>query len=104
MVVVKAPNTPFTNPAVIPAFDAAPSPVRKRLLALRELILERAAASLDVGSIEEAVKWGEPAYLTAASGIGSAIRIGWKPSLPVRYALYFDRKTDLLEPSDDLPD
>lgn len=89
--------TPFSDPAVVQAFDAAPLPVRKRLLVLRELILKTAAANAGVGDIEETLKWGEPAYLTTASRSGSTIRIGWKPASPDRYALYFNCKTDLIE-------
>lgn len=89
--------TPFSDPAVVQAFDAAPLPVRKRLLVLRELILKTAAANAGVGDIEETLKWGEPAYLTTASRSGSTIRMGWKPGSPDRYALYFNCKTDLIE-------
>ncbi|GIO08686.1 hypothetical protein J31TS6_47140 [Brevibacillus reuszeri] len=44
--------------------------------------------------MEEVLKWGEPSYVTKK---GSTIRIGWKKSIPNRYALYFNCNTSLVE-------
>lgn len=88
---------PITNPAVARVFDAYPPGIRRELLDLRELILRTAAATEGVGELEETLKWGEPAYLTAASGSGSTIRIGWKASRPDEYALYFNCRTTLVD-------
>jgi hypothetical protein len=63
---------------------------------LRKLIFETAAASDGVGEITETLKWGEPAYLTAGTKSGSTIRLGWKPSEPRRFAMYFNCQTDLV--------
>ena len=68
-----------------------------RLLALRQLVLDTAAATPGVGEIEETLKWGEPAYLTSASKSGSTIRLGPVKSSPSQYALYFNCKTTLVD-------
>ena len=89
--------TPFQDADVARAFEAFPAPVRRRLLALRELILRTAAQTPGVGELHETLKWGEPAYLTAASKSGSTIRIGWKKQHATQYAIYFNCQTSLVE-------
>jgi hypothetical protein len=88
---------PIANPAVARAFEAYPTNMRRRLLALRDLILRTAATTEGVGELEEALKWGEPAYLTSKTGSGSTVRIGWKKSKPTEYAMYFNCQTSLVE-------
>jgi hypothetical protein len=75
---------------------ALPPDVSGRLLEIRALIFNSAAAE-EVGQITETLKWGEPAYLTSQSKSGSTIRIGWKPSDPERYAVYFNCQTTLVD-------
>jgi hypothetical protein len=89
--------TPFKNPAVAATFKSYPPVIRRKLLALRELIFRTAAATPEVGELEEVLKWGEPAYLTARSGSGSTIRIAWKKARPDEYAMYFNCQTTLVE-------
>ncbi|WP_062060764.1 DUF1801 domain-containing protein [Cellvibrio sp. OA-2007] len=81
------------SPAVADVFNNYPSEMRKKLLFLRALIFE-AAADLDVGEVEETLKWGEPSYIVKQ---GSTIRMDWKPRDPEHYALYFNCKTTLVE-------
>jgi hypothetical protein len=81
---------------VAEAFDAFPAPVRKRLLQVRALIFET-AAKLAVGPITETLKWGEPAYLTEATGSGSTIRLGWLRSSEQSCAVLFNCNTTLVE-------
>jgi len=81
------------NPAVADVFNNYPSAMRKKLLFLRALIFET-AAELNVGVIEETLKWGEPSYIAKQ---GSTIRMDWKPRAPEHYALYFNCKTTLVE-------
>ena len=88
---------PIQNPAVAAKFQSYPPSMRPKLMALRELILETAADTAEVGEIEETLKWGEPAYLTSQSGSGSTIRIDWKKSRPELYAMYFNCTTKLVE-------
>ena len=84
----------ITNPEVAAAFERYPSAMRRKLMTLRQLILDTAAESEDVGPLEETLKWGEPSYL--AKG-GSAVRMGWKKSQPDFYALYFHCQTRLVD-------
>ena len=88
---------PFDDTGVARAFEACPAPARTRLLALRELIFRTAAKTSGVGQLNETLKWGEPAYLTAASKSGSTIRIGWKKPHATQYAIYFNCQTRLVD-------
>lgn len=89
--------------AAIPAdvaavFDACDEVVRTELLAIRELILATALETEGVGAITEALRWGQPAYLTQETRSGSTIRIapaGPKPDHDV--AVYFICHTNLVE-------
>jgi len=90
-------NEPSMPPPVAAAFDALPEEARARLIRLRALILETAAATAGVGPITETLKWGEPAYLTEASKSGSTIRLGVTKGEPPRGAIYFNCKTTLVE-------
>ncbi len=87
---------PIRNPQVAEVFDRYPPKFRRKLLALRELILETAAATEGVGELEETLKWGEPAYLTSKTKSGSTIRIDWKEKAPDQYAMYFHCQTSLV--------
>lgn len=81
------------HPGVREKFLSYPAAVRERLLSLRGLILETAAAIDDVGSLEETLKWGEPSYI---SDIGSTVRIDWKEKTPQQCAMYFHCGTKLV--------
>ena len=70
--------------------------MRENLLFLRELIFEAALATDGVGKLEETLKWGQPSYVTAQTGSGSAIRIDQVKSNPARYAMYFHCQTNLI--------
>ncbi len=91
------PTRPFTDPAVAKVFDAWPTPIRRKLLSLRELIFKTAESLPRVGPLVETLKWGEPAYLTAHSKSGSTIRIARKKSTPTQYAIYFHCQTNLVD-------
>ena len=81
--------------AIEAVFEAYPQPVRSRLLALRRLIFDTAKTTTGVGALEEALKWGQPSYLTTESKSGSTIRIDQAEA--GGYALYFHCQTDLVE-------
>ena len=89
--------TPFKSAAVALAFDSYPAPMRRKLLAMRELIFQTAASTQGVGELEETLKWGEPAYLTSKSKSGSTIRLGWKKAKPSQVTIYFNCQTTLVE-------
>ncbi|WP_391574303.1 DUF1801 domain-containing protein [Cohnella sp.] len=82
------------NTKVAAVFEQYPVKFQKKLLFLRQLILDTASQTDGVDFVEETLKWGEPSYITKT---GSTIRIGWKKSNPSQYALYFNCKTILVE-------
>jgi hypothetical protein len=83
------------NPAVAERFAGYPAATRARLLALRALVLEAAAATPGVGRIEETLKWGQPSYLTPDTGSGTTVRIDAHPGGGV--AMFVHCQTDLVE-------
>ena len=83
-----------TNPQVEAIFNGYPAQLKPKLLDLRALIFEAAAEIPDLETIEETLKWGEPAYLARG---GSTIRLGCKNSDSERYYLYFICTTKLVD-------
>ena len=86
----------FSDSAVEAIFSGYPKALRTKLLALRRLILETAAATDGVGEIQETLKWGQPSYLTNATKSGSTIRIDRVKADDSRYAMYVHCQTDLV--------
>ncbi|WP_395373378.1 DUF1801 domain-containing protein [Marinicella sp. W31] len=82
------------NQEVAQVFAQYPQDIRKRLLFLRQLILDTAANREDEKPVEETLKWGEPSYLVRG---GSTVRLGWKSKQPQQYAIYFHCQTTLVE-------
>jgi len=89
--------TPFADPAVEAVFDACPAALKKRMLALRNMVFEVAASTAGVGELQETLKWGEPAYLTARSKSGSTVRMAPRKGSSTQYALYFNCQTRLVD-------
>jgi len=89
--------TDFQSEAVAEVFSRFPKRIRQRLLALRELIFEVAMETQGVGKLQETLKWGEPAYVTAESGSGSTIRINRRKDSERQYAIYFNCHTTLVD-------
>jgi hypothetical protein len=83
--------------AVAAAFDAFPPSVRGRLLEVRQLIFDTAAATPGVGPLTETLKWGEPAYLTEATRSGSTIRLGRPKTQGETCAVLFNCRTTLVD-------
>ena len=88
------------DPKLRAVFDAAPPAPRAGMLALRQLIFDVAARLPKVGRIEEALRWGEPAYLTPETGAGSTLRLGAPRS--GGFALYCNCQTSLIADFRDL--
>lgn len=88
---------PFSDPAAAAHFAAYPSAVRRRMLTLRQLVFDTAARLSQVGGLQETLKWGQPAYVTAQTKSGSTLRMDWSSKQPGRYALYVHCQTDLVE-------
>jgi hypothetical protein len=84
------------NPEVAAVFSSYPKKMKAKLLYLRRLIYETAAALDNVGEIEETLKWGEPSYLTPESKSGSTIRIAWKESSKDHYSMFFKCTANLV--------
>ena len=91
------PHGDQADPAVVAVLDAYPPAVRRRLMALRKLILDTARVTEGVGPIEEALKWGQPSYLTSESRSGSTIRIDRMKSGDDQVAVFFHCQTNLVE-------
>ncbi|WP_269929441.1 DUF1801 domain-containing protein [Aminobacter sp. HY435] len=89
--------TPLVPRPILDALSRHPEQVRTRLLDIRGLIFEVAAEVDGVGPLTETLKWGEPAYLTQASGSGSTVRLGATRSFPDRCAVFFTCNTTLVE-------
>jgi hypothetical protein len=91
-------DTIGTPPAEVAAvFARYPQRVQTRLHWMRALILDVAAKTPGVGPLQETLRWGEPAYVTAQTKSGSTLRMDWKPSAPDGCAFYFICHTRLVE-------
>lgn len=88
---------PFQSDAVAAKFAAYPAAAQSRLLLLRDLVFITAANTPGVGQLQETLKWGEPAYLTARTGAGTTVRMDWKAKAPAHCALYFHCQSGLVD-------
>jgi hypothetical protein len=86
-----------SSAAIEAVFESYPKPVKSRLQALRRLIFDTAQTTKGVGALEEALKWGQPSYLTTESKSGSTVRIDQLKTQAGGYAVYFHCQTDLVE-------
>ena len=87
------PNMPEAVAAVVGSY---PPPARDRLLAIRALIFEVAAAEW-VGPLTETLKWGQPAYLTEATKAGTTVRLGWSEKAPGDVSVFVHCQTTLAD-------
>ena len=67
--------TPFADTQVQLRYDGYAAQVRDALLAIRERLFAVAAADPAIGPLTEALRWGEPAYLTEATKSGTTVRL-----------------------------
>lgn len=74
-------------------FDRYPSHIRPHLLQLRKLTFD-IAEELNLGGVNEALKWGEPSYQVRG---GSPVRMDWKAKSPDNYFLFFHCQTRLVD-------
>ena len=88
--------TPFQSADVKTIFEGYPEPVRKKMLALRELVFSAASQTEGVGAIEETLKWGEPSYLTVRPKSGTTIRMNWNPDRPDECSVFFHCQTNMV--------
>ncbi len=85
---------PFATDAVATAFDMLAPDARDGMLALRDLIFDTADDLPRIGRLEEALRWGQPAYLTPDSKVGTTIRLGVPKS--GKFALFVHCQTSLI--------
>ncbi|MFT5390705.1 MAG: hypothetical protein ACI8PT_000892 [Gammaproteobacteria bacterium] len=93
---------PFTNDNVAAVFagypTGYPTGICEHRLDARGLVFEVAQRDLsDVGTLEEALRWGEPAYLTPQTKSGSTMGLAWREVEPDVYGVFFICTTDLLD-------
>ncbi|MBM5032402.1 DUF1801 domain-containing protein [Vibrio parahaemolyticus] len=74
-------------------FDEYPDNARVRLEELRNLVFQ-VASELELGEVDETLKWGEPSYSVKT---GSPLRMGWKLKSPNSYYLFFNCQTKLID-------
>ncbi|MCF7517233.1 MULTISPECIES: DUF1801 domain-containing protein [unclassified Pseudoalteromonas] len=83
----------ITNTQVSEHFEKYPEHARIRLMALRSFVFN-IAAELELGDVQESLKWGEPSYSIKT---GSPIRLDWKLKSPTNYYLFFHCQTKLID-------
>lgn len=86
--------TEFTELTAV--FERYPKPIREKLLALRQMVLETAAATPGVGEIVETLKWGQPSYLTVKPKSGTTIRLDAHDVAQEQIGLYVHCQTSLI--------
>ncbi|EJG1664646.1 DUF1801 domain-containing protein [Vibrio parahaemolyticus] len=74
-------------------FDEYPDNARVRLEELRNLVFQ-VASELELGEVDETIKWGEPSYSVKT---GSPLRMDWKLKSPNSYYLFFNCQTKLID-------
>lgn len=82
------------NYEVVEVLNSYPKCMRKKLMFIRQLIMDTALETEGVSDLEETLKWGEPSFVTRS---GSTVRIAWKKSKPDQYAILFHCKTKLVD-------
>jgi Domain of unknown function (DU1801) len=87
----------FASAEVAQVFEAYPRDVREKLLQIRELVFDVAAATRGVGDIEETLKWGQPSYSTTQTKSGSLIRIDQLKKRVGGYGVFFHCQTTLVD-------
>jgi len=70
-----------------------PTKVAEYYLQIRALVYD-VVADHKLGTVEETLKWNEPAYLVKG---GSTLRMDWRSSTPDHFYLFFNCKTILVE-------
>ncbi|GHB56045.1 hypothetical protein GCM10008107_01000 [Psychrosphaera saromensis] len=83
----------MTNTDIQNKLEQYPESVKPSLNALRQLIYSL-VIELELGAIEESVKWGEPSFKVKT---GSPIRMDWKAATPDNYYLFFNCQTKLVD-------
>lgn len=88
---------PFADAAVEAKFRSLPEPLRPPMLRLRQMILDVAAATSEIGPLTETLKWAEPAWLPERPRTGTTVRADALKGSSTHYALYVHCQTSLIE-------
>lgn len=85
---------PFASAKIAAAFDIPDKQAREGLLVLRDMVFEVAGDLPQIGKVDEALRWGQPSYLTPDTKSGSTLRLG----IPKTggFALYVHCQTSLI--------
>lgn len=75
-------------------YDATPLSLRRGLYQLRDLIFAQAARMPQIGPLTEALRWGQPAFLTLDTGAACSLRIG--PVKGTGFGLFVHCQTGLI--------
>jgi len=84
----------FASDEIESIFVCLPENARGGLLALRALIFKTASRLPEVGRMEEALRWRQPAYLTPETRAGSTLRLGVPKN--ATFALFVHCQTDII--------
>lgn len=90
-------RTAFQSPDVEAKYQGYAKQQNSALLALRELVFETAANTPDCGTVVEALKWGQPSFLTEKPNSGSTIRLDALSNSATGYAMYFHCQSGLVQ-------
>jgi hypothetical protein len=69
-------------------------PAQSALLSCRSLF-HTIATRVDIGPLDETLKWGQPSWRPIKPRTGSTLRLNWSPKSPTELAIFVDCKTDL---------
>ena len=86
----------FNDPKVAEIFFSYPQKIREKLLFLRALVFKTTKETSGAGTLEETLKWGEPAYITVNPKSETTIRINQTRANPEKYALFVNCRTNLI--------
>ncbi len=86
-------TTPALPPEVSQVISGYQLPVREGVLILRDLVLRVADGIAQAQSLQEALRWGQPAYLTPPR-VGSTLRLG--PHKDANFAIYAHCQTTII--------
>ena len=89
-------TTEIADRDVAAVFGSYPDAITANLLAIRALIFETAGLTPGVGPLTEALRWGQPSYLTMSPKTGTMIRLGWHPARPDAWSMYVHCGTSLI--------
>ena len=82
------------TPDIAAAFKSFREPAQTGLRHLRQLILTQGAQLPQIGPVVEALRWGQPAFLTPGTGAACSLRIGMAKD---DFALFVHCRSNLIE-------